>query len=83
MYQRGDAYLAKLIYNVITQKASWDCPKCSHINSFDTKEKPTIIECMGCKLSFPLDPLRYAQFEKMQDVFEDNLIEMLGCEKKG
>jgi len=72
--------MAKLTYNVITQEASWDCPDCGYINIFDTKERPTTLKCEKCGLSFPLDPLRYVQFEMMDKVAGDALIKALGCE---
>ena len=76
--------MPKLTYNVITQEARWDCPDCGYINSFDTKERPTTLKCEKCDLSFPLDPLRYIQFEMMQEKFDDILIEILGgVEKMG
>lgn len=75
--------MAKLTYNVITQEVSWDCPNCQHINSFNVKERLITIECERCESSFPLDPLRYTQFEMMQEIFENELVKILGYKEEG
>ena len=72
--------MAKLTYNVITEEVKWECPSCQHVNSFCAAERLTTIVCEVCRLNFPLDPIRYMQFKKMQEMFEDNLIELLGGE---
>lgn len=73
--------MAKLTYNVLTQEVTWDCPTCRHINSFCVEERLTTIVCEVCRLNFPLDPIRYVQFKKIQEIFDDNLIELLGWQK--
>ena len=74
--------MAKLTYNVITQEASWGCPDCGYVNSFNTKERPTTLKCEKCRLIFPLDPFRYIQFEMMQEAFDNELIDILGGVEK-
>ena len=74
-----------LTYNIITDKVTWDCPTCNYANTFIFKaeeELATTLECKECGSKCPLDPLRYEQFRKIQEVCGNALVDALGFTSK-
>lgn len=70
-----------LTYDIITDKITWDCPACDYANTFIFKveeQLATVLECKECGSKCPLDPLRYGQFRKIQEVCGKALIDALG-----
>lgn len=59
--------MTKLTYNPVQGKVEWDCPSCGFINSFDRNKVFSELTCGQCGETIPLDPLRYNQFDEMDD----------------